>query len=561
MPELNISLTNPDAVVAETPAGIWLGSRVERSVLEGLARGDRGGESVERALRAARGGTVIHVAIEGGEPRRLTAWRAMFSGDETYYSMRPGGDIVVSDHLKNVMALLPPPARRPSELGISQHYLCKGIYDRDTYSAHVSRLSYGDRLDLDLSQLKPEVTLFDRIEIEPDPAATSDVVDRVSAVLDETLTPLRDAGTCTMFSGGIDSTLAVTYLGRDVTAATMTPDTPEFSVETDYAEAAARLLGIRLVRQNVAESDYLTLLEDVIDVLATPPVHHVYPFLATLFRRPETTFVVGEGADSAFGEGLRLARVANWFSSSPARAALRVAGLAPEPIGRRAAQVRHEAELLAHPLTAARGYAGTTLAGGDPSDAAEMLGDAVVDGILARHVAMTLDRVRMETPGRRRFFAHVELAGWRLVFGDLPRLDRQMAQGLGKRAVFPYIEPGVIAVLLRVPPDARYVRGLRSKWILKELLRRRLPGYPVHQRKNATGLPFARFYTSGPLAGVWERYRVPDVVDGFAHLLDRPSKVAWNAITHAVWEDRIVNSPDLEPHPAHITVRRSFGDR
>jgi hypothetical protein len=104
--------------------------------------------------------------------------------------------------------------------------------------------------------------------------------------------------------------------------------------------------------------------------------------------------------------------------------------------------------------------------------------------------------------------------------------------------------------------EERYIRGLTAKWILKDLLDQRLPGYPSNQRKNATGLPFARFYRDGPLTTIWDTYDVPDRFEGEMRdeLVASPSTSTWNAITYAVWEQRIARNRDLQPHEAKLAA-------
>ena len=102
-----------------------------------------------------------------------------------------------------------------------------------------------------------------------------------------------------------------------------------------------------------------------------------------------------------------------------------------------------------------------------------------------------------------------------------------------------------------MPAKDRYVKGLHGKWVLKEILKKRVPSYPIGQRKLATGLPFERYYTGGPLTGIWEKYEMPDFIEpGFRDAVtDKPSAVTFNAIAHAIWSERIEKNANLEPLP------------
>jgi hypothetical protein len=93
------------------------------------------------------------------------------------------------------------------------------------------------------------------------------------------------------------------------------------------------------------------------------------------------------------------------------------------------------------------------------------------------------------------------------------------------------------------------------------MLSQRLPDYPVNQRKNATGLPFERFYRDGPLKGIWDRYEVPEFFPAAsrAAMIDTPSPVTWYAISHAIWSERVERNADLTPLPATAEYRAPIG--
>ena len=118
----------------------------------------------------------------------------------------------------------------------------------------------------------------------------------------------------------------------------------------------------------------------------------------------------------------------------------------------------------------------------------------------------------------------------------------------------PYCDPDVLTALATIPVRDRYVRGLSAKWLLKELLAQRLPQYPVKQRKKATALPWRRFYTNGPLTGVWDSYPVPEIFEGDLRdeLVREPMVNTWTALAYSIWVERVVRNDGLEPHPATL---------
>jgi hypothetical protein len=165
-------------------------------------------------------------------------------------------------------------------------------------------------------------------------------------------------------------------------------------------------------------------------------------------------------------------------------------------------------------------------------------------------------RVRLFAPREERFSRHVELDQWLEIFSDPMLPDRHLANAYGKTVFTPYAAGSVVRRALEVPVGQRYVRGLQAKHLLKQVLKGRLPRYPINQRKLGTGLPFERYYTRGPLSKIWERYEVPELFRGDARqrLVTHPSQTTWNAITWAIWQEQVVRNPALAPIPGSRTL-------
>jgi hypothetical protein len=118
----------------------------------------------------------------------------------------------------------------------------------------------------------------------------------------------------------------------------------------------------------------------------------------------------------------------------------------------------------------------------------------------------------------------------------------------GKSLVIPFLARPGVSSAMQVPVSRRYIKRLQSKYLLKSLLHKRLPKYPAYQRKGATLLPFAEFYTAGPLSRVWERFQMPDWCEGQARdrLLNVPDNMAKSTVTWAIWEQSVLRNPILK---------------
>jgi asparagine synthetase B (glutamine-hydrolysing) len=361
-----------------------------------------------------------------------------------------------------------------------------------------------------------------------------------------------------MFSGGVDSTLLMTYAADAIQPIAFVPDTPEFQEETRYARTAISLLGDDLREIPTPEADFVRMLEAATDALGTPVFSDSQPYFGELIlNQPYGVIVFGQCADSAFGMSLKLSRFSSWFRHPGIRHA--VSGIAPRlsgNLGYRMGQVAPKAEGFSRDLFDPEGYAGNSRTFGDTSLFQKTTDRSTVARVKAEQLEYAAKRVDLSADPGSPFFSHIELSHWMVVFGNAIMLPRLMAQSRGRRISAPYCEADVLTELATIPVEERYIRGLTAKWILKDLLDQRLPGYPSNQRKNATGLPYERFYRDGPLTTIWDTYDVPDRFEGEMRdeLVASPSTSTWNAITYAVWEQRIARNRDLQPHEAKLAA-------
>jgi hypothetical protein len=102
-----------------------------------------------------------------------------------------------------------------------------------------------------------------------------------------------------------------------------------------------------------------------------------------------------------------------------------------------------------------------------------------------------------------------------------------------------------------MPRGRRYIADGRIKYLLKDLLKRRLPAFDVDAPKAGGDLPLARYLSGGPLKDAFERYPMPDFVDHDVAAATRaaPDWLTWNLLTLAIWRDEVLADAALAPLP------------
>ena len=299
------------------------------------------------------------------------------------------------------------------------------------------------------------------------------------------------------------------------------------------------------------------------DVVGTPIFSDAVPYYNVIIANaPYRTFIDGHGADSAFGSNLRHVRMFSWVRWPGVSTGIKKAGdILPGSLGRRARYAGGVAVSLSKDPLDPDGRGGHTRTFGDVSLYESIVGEEALRQQRREQLDFLLERVDLEATDEGPFLAHTEIVQWMVTLAGAVMRDRMMAQARGALISGPYGDWRVLNELARVPVTERYITGLRAKWLLKELLLERVPDYPVDQRKKATALPWRRFYEQGPLKDIWDRYDVPDLFQGADRdqLINNPTITTWNAITYAVWEERIAKNPDLKPFPAVEELSITFG--
>jgi hypothetical protein len=272
-----------------------------------------------------------------------------------------------------------------------------------------------------------------------------------------------------------------------------------------------------------------------------------------------STFLTGQFADALFGlaSSPYYAKAYNERPWLNLMRGARVDRLLPEPfsgvLDRRLARLRQlEAPLLDWSGFACRSLLRTNLKGAET-----ILGAQKVRERIEAPAAFVVERFRSEERDRNPLFEHLELGHMMSFFcAESVSQWRHLAHSRGKNLLAPFGCRTVVEAALSVPRRQRYFASGRAKYLLKDLLKRRLPAFDAEARKLGSDMPFARFFSTGPLKNAFERFPMLDIVDRSvaAELSEHPDWLTWNLLSLAIWQKEVLSDPALTPGPQTQSV-------
>lgn len=564
MATLRVLYSDPRVEVVRRPGRLWLISGVIGAGSPPFDPGEEGNGAAEAAFCHELGdATVLRVDFVEDRPARVLIWRGDTSSYEAYFAIRDSGDVIIADHFRNVVSLLPVDERQPSEASTIDHFVFRRTLGRDTYCANIRRAAFGETVDIDVPSGEVRFSIFDRLVSRLDPRPTEDYVGDLDRALRREMEALRTVpGAVTMLSGGMDSTLMQSYLGDDLPALHVVADADDFHLGGGHLEAAATALGIEPRRAVVPTGEFLDQIEEAVDGRGVPPHFPQWVTLSRVFSEPFEVFIIGEraGAYSRFGGKIPyLARRFSHLPGSLLQPVLRAASTFSRP--HRLTLLAQQAPLLGRDPRSPEGWgAQMPLDFGDRRWAEKVFGHEAVLARYEEQLRYVEEHVELLPTTADSYFRHLEIGRWREFYNENNSQFRSLAFAYGKSMVDPFTARSVVDAVLAVPAMERFESGAHSKYIVETLLRQRVPGYPPAAKKDDIVVPFRRYLNKGPLAGVWEKYDVPAFFTGEdrANLIERPGRPSWTAVTWAVWQDRVVNNPGLAPLPTSFDQVREI---
>ncbi|WP_101295292.1 asparagine synthase-related protein [Halegenticoccus soli] len=568
--ELLVSLSDPRARVVDTDDGRWFVSAFDPGALERLVRDAESVAEVQgRVGDVAENAVLVHVSTDGDHAERAYGYRSPTATRELYYLEDSEGTAVLADHFRTALSRLSVEDRIVSPRAAADHLLFRAPIAPGSFVSGIRLLGQGEWLRWDGETDERETALSDRIRAAESirPSRAVDAIDGALAGL--LSSPGDDERLVNLFSGGVDSTLTHTYLD-DATALSVGIDSPEYAYEIEYAEEAAELLGAHHRQLLLDEGDVLAHAETGIEALGSPSYAFPTVLVEQGLRRGEAgTYLMAVGADALFGMGgTKSARIASWLEPALSLPGVGVAAArAPERIRSPLRALLTVSDQLGRDPADPESYPQRVAAYTEPSLVGEFLGEDLVAQRCRRLVNYVRNRVVDAGAAGGGFAGPIEYANLASLYGHrIGSRYRQLAHAHGKPLLTPFDTETATRCSLSIPVERRYIRGLRGirdlepKYLLKELLERRLPAYDAGKEKGAGILPFRRYRAEGALRNAFEKYEAPEFVPDRMRkrALEGSGRQSWNLLTYAIWRDRVLADPDLEPVPAAAEATYGF---
>lgn len=559
MPGLLALFSDPDVRRIDRPDAVWLvcgaGSALPQSLEQAFHDKEQCGQDICRRYGDA---VVVMVVLENGQPKAVSAWKGITSGYEVFHTIRPNGDVVLSDHFRNILTCVPVSDRRVSDDALVDHFLFRRASPDSAYCEGIDRLGHGEALSIDLASGVVRTSAFDQIGGHPRDYPTQIYLDQIDSALASALDPVaRQDGTVNLFSGGVDATLIQTYLGSHVCPLTYLPES-DSARDAATAEQAAQLLGVKARTHKIDERDYASKLEETIEAVGVPSIRPHTVLIQDALALDFSKCVTGHGADALFGRNVRTGRLASHLSSPLGLSVLgALAALDGITSNERWRSRLSTATQMSEDPNSPFGYGAQRGVIAQRDLVEDVFGSARLRDRYVARLEFLKRRVEFVAPQHSAFLRHLEVAHWiEFLWEDRLTVLRHLAQASGKCMIAPFFAREVVDSATQVPVDRRYMKGLEGKYLIKELLKNRLPAYPVSQKKGSTRPPFERYFMEGPLKNIWDRYDMPDIVDGTSrsHIANQASDLTWSSITYAIWQAKVVRNPDLQRIPGTLVL-------
>lgn len=524
---IKILIANPDAVYINDENGMWIISALNDEVIKCHIEANKTKDDqqlLNELIDICEEALLIRVRIADNIVKHVFVFKSITSKYELNYFKKDDRTIIFSDHFKNALSQIDARDRNVGTKEIAAHFLFPSMPGIVTPVSNIKRISNGALLICTSEGIEEKIIqVVPSVEKDLTP---EDAVSLIDCRLEQLIEMLKKRPkTINLLSGGVDSTLIQTYLGIDIPSLSTAFDSPEFNNEIEYAKMASRLLNTQHNLIVISEENYLKYLESAIVNLGQPVAVNQIPLLEIAFGHSKlegyNTYISGDTVGFFFGTG----------------------NLIELPLGLDESGF----DLFDKNLF---DYSRNWLVNSDFDISCSIFGNRIVDSLLTERLDYIYKRIDLNSMTQKEKYLEL-YAMCKMLHDNNQSLWRHLAYAYNKSEYTPFLAKSLLDIMSRVPLEIRFELNGINKYILKTILRKQLPTYPVNSKKQGTGLPRTRYCKIGPLKDFFKLNEIPDFIDPRDHdLVLKPSwDTSWftfNSITYAIWRDKVLKNPEIE---------------
>jgi asparagine synthetase B (glutamine-hydrolysing) len=491
---------------------------------------------------------------------QFAVFKNLMSLPQLYYWVY-GDEMIGSDNLRCLVRLLD--RVELNENIVPFHFLFRHAPGTLTYFQNVRRLFPGQLLkwregDLDVSRVQDlrfpdDDRRFQRADSRSVDVLYEELRGVVKAYVHDV--EMSGYGLANLLSGGVDSSILQLIINEQLSPTpiwsfSFAPTrTPSFESEIEYARQASEVLGTKHTFIEFAPEDYPDLVVSAIEKLGQPVLSDVEPcklalagFLAE-YRDDLRFFFVGQGADVLFGldiaKKIRLLELLKKLPGS--RLALAGAGKLLNPLTRKGQTLLKGAEILArlndpHLFVAPANTIGVY---SNLDIARRSFGDKALRQTF--EYRRDLEAQYLDSANYTERVHAIDL------LSDAYEIQVQSSQlflACNKEQIYPFMDDDIIRINFAFRPEKRYLRGLRTKPMLKAILEQH--GLSTIARRPKGGSVFTpdlyAWMRSGPLCEMVRAIDLPGFLSkaDFERLVEKPDHFLWSLLTWDIFQKNIL---------------------
>ena len=501
-------------------------------------------------------GNALVVCLSKTEPL-LSAYKTILGVPQLYYSISESG-IICSDRLKCIVELLD--HVELNEDVVPMHFLFRSIPGDLTYYRQIIRMLPGQFLKWVDGQLSVKLVRdlnFSNgsIPINHVDQSSSDILyQTLKSVVDSYITQVDELGhnLATLLSGGVDSSLLQFLINQQAHSApsqsfSYAIRVPSFANEIEYARQACQLFHTEHTFVNFRPEDYPGLITRAIDALAQPPILATEPSMLSIAEfaqaneLPPRYFMSGQGADAVFGltyskklKGLHYARK---IPGAPSM--LKGLGTILKPATNISNMLLKGSAILA--------CEDDPNAFISPSNSLAVYADLGIirrcfgDGILIKALQYRREFVAkyLDTD---HYLERIHVIDVMTDAYEVGVQRQQLFLAHQKEQLHPFFDDDTLRAGFAFHPDMRYIKGLRTKYLLKDLLEQKTDS-PVARRPKGFSVfeqDLFEWMQSGPLRPLVEDIRLPGFLNRaeYNQLLNKPDYFLWILLVFDIFQRR-----------------------